>query len=156
VLAGSGEPAYEAWLRQQVQLLDITQDVFFTGFLAGEQKRAALADCDIFVLPSYSENFGVVVVEAMASGLPVVVSDQVGIAQEVAQAPAGLVVPCNPRRLADALRLLIDNHDLRQKLGTRGRMLVQQRFSLDTMTTSLLKLYTNLVEAMPERQEARQ
>lgn len=145
VLAGSGEPAYEAWLREQAQALGIAQDVMFTGFLSGEQKRAALADCDIFVLPSYSENFGVVIVEAMASGLPVVVSDQVGIAEEVAQAPAGLVVPCSAHRLADALRLLIHNHDMRQKLGAHGRMLAQQRFSLATTTTALTKLYVDLV-----------
>ncbi len=55
----------------------LSDDVLWLGFLQGEEKNALLADADLFVLPSYSENFGVAVVEALFFGLPVIVSDQV-------------------------------------------------------------------------------
>ena len=66
----------------------------FTGMLLGEEKLAVLRDAQMFVLSSYSENFGIAVIEAMACGLPVVISDQVNIWREVDAAGAGLVVPC--------------------------------------------------------------
>src|SRR6266446_9161404 len=88
VLAGSSDSAFVTGLWQEAVWLGIASDVVWTGFLAGEDKRAALADADVFVLPSYSENFGVTVVEAMGAGLPVIISDQVGIHCEVVKANA--------------------------------------------------------------------
>ncbi len=67
----------------------------FTGMITGDDKLAAMVDASIFVLPSYSENFGIAVAEAMACGLPVVISDAVNIWPEVESAEAGLVGPCD-------------------------------------------------------------
>lgn len=152
VLAGSGEPTYETWLREQVQALGITEAVVFTGFLAGEQKLAILADCDIFVLPSYSENFGVVVVEAMACGLPVIVSEQVGLVSEVRNAGAGLVVPCQPSHLADALATLLSNPTQRQQMAARAKELAQQRFSLEASSQAFVQVYRQLIPVSEKEQ----
>ena len=141
VLAGRGGPGYEAWLQARVRELGLEGDVLFAGFLEGEQKLAALADCDLFVLPSYSENFGVAVVEAMACGKPVVISDQVAIHPEIARVEAGLVVPCQVEALADALVQLADDAALRRRLGGNGRRLAQARFSVTTMATALQEAY---------------
>jgi glycosyltransferase involved in cell wall biosynthesis len=70
--------------------------VTFTGMLAGRDKLAAFAGSDVFVLPSYSENFGMTVLEAMACGTPVVVTNKVGISREVAKNHAGVVVDAHP------------------------------------------------------------
>jgi glycosyltransferase involved in cell wall biosynthesis len=140
-VAGNGDAAFERAVRRDAVRLGIETDIRWTGFLDGREKLAALADADLFVLPSYSENFGVAAVEAMAAGLPVVVSDQVGIHREVAEARAGLVVPCDPEALADAMLTLASDPALRAKLGARGRQLARDRFSLDAMTDGLVAMY---------------
>jgi glycosyltransferase involved in cell wall biosynthesis len=141
-VAGNGDAAFEGAIRGDAVHLGIEGDIRWTGFLNEQEKLAALADADLFVLPSYSENFGVAAVEAMAAGLPVVVSDQVGIHREVAEARAGLVVPCHPEALADAMLALASNPALRAELGARGRRLARDRFSLGAMTDGLVAMYT--------------
>jgi glycosyltransferase involved in cell wall biosynthesis len=151
VLAGHGAPDYEAWLQARVRELGLGADVLFTGFLEGEQKLAALGDCDLFVLPSYSENFGVAVVEAMACGRPVVISNQVAIHREIADAEAGLVVPCEVEALAGALVRLAEDAALRHRLGRNGRRLAEERFSMTTMAMALQEAY---VAAMAQSRDS--
>jgi glycosyltransferase involved in cell wall biosynthesis len=144
VIAGEGLPLFVATLQQQAHRLGIEADVIWTGFLAGEDKWGALAAADIFVLPSHSENFGMAVVEAMAVGRPVIVTDQVGIHSAIADADAGLIAPCEVSALADALVLLATDTEGRMRLGKNGQVLTQEQFSLSAVTTSLLHLYTNI------------
>lgn len=144
VLAGCGAPDYEAWLRARVRKLGLEADVVFTGFLEAEQKLAALADCDLFVLPSYSESFGMAVVEAMACGKPVVVSDQVAIHREIAEAEAGLVVPCQVEALVEAIARLAGDTKVRWRLGGSGRRLARECFSREAMTARLVQVYTGV------------
>jgi glycosyltransferase involved in cell wall biosynthesis len=73
VIAGDGDRRVVEELQQQSRDLGLSSGIIWAGFLQGERKRNALADADVFVLPSYSENFGIAVVEAMGAGLPVVV-----------------------------------------------------------------------------------
>jgi glycosyltransferase involved in cell wall biosynthesis len=96
------------------------------------------------VLPSYSENFGIAPVEAMACGMPVVISNQVGISHEVREAGAGIVVPCSSDRLSDALLLLLNNPEQHQQMATNAKQLVQQRFSLESTTEALMQLYSSV------------
>jgi glycosyltransferase involved in cell wall biosynthesis len=144
VLAGSGDAEFTEGLRAQVRRLGIEQDVIFTGFLAGEQKMAAFAAADLFVLPSYSENFGVVVVEAMASSVPIIISDRVGLAEDIRQADAGVIVPCQHEALVASMAELIDDPQRRHALAQQGRLLAEQRFSLEAMNRQLLALYHDL------------
>jgi glycosyltransferase involved in cell wall biosynthesis len=99
----------------------------------------------LFVLPSYSENFGIALVEAMAAGLPCVMSDQVGIAVDAKEYDAGLVVPCEAGPLASAMRQLLDAPALRARLGMSARKLVEERFSLEAMSNSLVELYDRVL-----------
>jgi glycosyltransferase involved in cell wall biosynthesis len=147
VLAGSGEPALVEKLQHEATCLSIDADLLWTGFLSGAEKWAALADADLFVLPSYSENFGVAVVEAMACGLPVIVSDQVGIQQEIAAAQAGLVVRCEVEALSAACGQLLGDAELRAVLGRNGQALARQEFTLEAVTTRLVELYTKLARS---------
>lgn len=144
VLAGSGEPAFTAHLQREAARLGIASDIFWTGFLTGEEKWAAMADADIFVLPSYSENFGVAVVEAMVFGMPVVVSDQVAIHWEISQAQAGLVIPCRAKDLTEALTTLLKNVGLRSQMGANGRRLAQTKFSPEAGKGRLIKFYSEI------------
>jgi glycosyltransferase involved in cell wall biosynthesis len=145
IIAGHGPSDFEAELRTQAQMLGIAQDVVFTGFLTGEQKLAAMIDSDIFVQPSYYESFGMAVVEAMACGLPVAVSDQVGVAHEVAQARAGLVVSCNVDLLSSAMLRLADDAAVWREMGYKGRQLANDCYSLQATTVRLVEVYNELL-----------
>ena len=91
VIAGDGEAHYVESLRQLARHC-CGEQVIFTGWLDGTLKAAALNGASLFVLPSYQENFGLSVVEAMASRVPVIVSTQVNLSEEIAAAGAGWVV----------------------------------------------------------------
>jgi len=146
VLAGNGSAKQIAILRKQIRDLKLDDDVVLPGFLDDSAKLAALADADVVVLPSYTESFGLAAVEAMASGRPVIVSDQVAIHREIAEAQAGLVVPCQADALADALASLAHDPELRRRLGDNGRRLVRKQFSLESTTARLMQAYVGAVQ----------
>jgi len=140
VIAGDGDAAFVARLKETARRLGIDSEVIWAGFLQGEEKIAALADADLFVLPSYSENFGVAVVEAMGAGLPVIVSDQVGIHRDISQAHAGSVTPCNAGDLANTLAMLIENREMRALMSANARELARQ-FSPEAVTEQMIAAY---------------
>lgn len=145
VIAGQGDSALIGELRRQSVELGINQAVVWPGFLSGAKKFAAMADADLFVLPSYSENFGIAVVEAMAMGLPIIITDQVGIHQEVAAHHAGLVVTTAVEPLKHAILQLLSDAPLRQTLGRNGAALAHSHFSANTVMTKLINAYNRLL-----------
>src|SRR5207248_5144062 len=78
-------------LRRQAERLNLSDRVIFTGMLEGEMKQGAFAAADAFVLPSHQENFGIAVVEALATGVPVLISNRVNIWREIEADRAGFV-----------------------------------------------------------------
>ena len=147
VIAGNGEPAFVEALKRKATRMGIAREIVWTEFLSGDDKWAALADADIFVLPSYSENFGIAVVESLVCGVPVVISDRVGIHHEISQLAAGLVVPCDPKPLAKAVGVLLADKDLRTQMGNAARRCAQIKFSLNCTTQQLLSLYQDITKA---------
>ena len=143
VVAGDGDPNFVTGLKQQASSLGLDSGIVWTGFLRGEEKNAALADADLYVLPSYSENFGVAVVEAMGAGLPVIVSDQVGIHREIARAQAGLVVECTVERIESALMTAIGDDGLRARMGANAARLARQ-FSPEAVAPQVAAVYAQL------------
>ena len=89
VIAGNDDEGYQRKLIEQVRALGLTQRVIFLGPVSDEHKWALYRHAQLFVLPSYSENFGNVVAEAMAMGCPVAVTPEVGIASLVESGAAG-------------------------------------------------------------------
>jgi glycosyltransferase involved in cell wall biosynthesis len=153
VVAGAGEERYLAELRAAAAGLGLGPGALvWAGHLDGEAKLAALADADLFVLPSYAENFGVAVVEALGAGLPVIVSDQVALHDEVAAAGAGVVVPCAAAPLADALAALAGDPARRAALRGPARALAA-RFAPRPVAERLLALYADIA-APPQRRLA--
>lgn len=149
VLAGSGDPALIESLKHEIIRLGISSDVLWTGMLTGKDKHSAFADAEVFVLPSYSENFGIAAVEAMAAGLPIVISNQVAICDEVAEANAGVVVPCCVNRISEALLELLCNPAQRSELGRNGGPLVKKLYSRAAVTRQLIQLYDDVIQAKP-------
>lgn len=85
LLAGPDVGGYLATVEQMIRSAGIERRVIYANMLTGRTRLAALGGSDLFVLPSYQENFGIVVVEALAAGTPVLISDQVNIHRHISQ-----------------------------------------------------------------------
>ena len=109
----------------------------------GSEKERLFAAARLFVLPSYSENFGNTVLEAMRRGVPVVVTPEVGAAEIVRESGAGLVVAGEPEPLSSAIRLLIADLGLAQSMGDAGRRHAA-RFTWDHIAMQMEDLYNSL------------
>ena len=149
-VAGQGSASYEQELRELVGSLNLNQVVTFVGFVEGASKAAMLWGADVFVLPSYQESFGIAVAEAMAYGLPVIVSDQVALADDVKKAGAGFVVPVgDAQAIAERLLELI-NPELRKSTGQRAYKLTRAEYSESEYGDRLLRLYEFALKSGPE------
>lgn len=144
VVAGDGDPAYVAKLKHLVAQRRGEQHVQFTGWLAGTKKAAAMRDAALLALPSKQENFGIVVAEALACGTPVLVSPHVNLADEVAAANAGWVVPIQREALLAALSEAARDDAERQRRGAAGRHLAQAQFNWQRVAADLGALYSNV------------
>ena len=130
------------WCREQC----VHDKVFFIDHLGFEDVKEAYVDADLFVLPSYTENFGLTVVEAMACGTPVVISDQVNIWRDVLASGAGLVVRLDIGELADAICLLLADKRSAEAMGARGRVSAQTDYAWPRIVEQLKQVYQELIE----------
>jgi glycosyltransferase involved in cell wall biosynthesis len=121
----------------------IAQHTTFTGMLKGEDKLSAFAASSMFALPSYSENFGIAVVEAMAAGVPVVISDQVNIYRDIADRGA-IVVPCEVAPLARAIAQLAADPVRARALGSEARATARQLYDWGNVAAALEQLYAEV------------
>jgi glycosyltransferase involved in cell wall biosynthesis len=144
LVAGSGEPGYVASLQSLAHSLGLAQHVVWLGHVNGACKAAALAVADVFVLPSFSENFGIAAAEALLAGLPCVLGRGVAIAEHVQSSGAGLAVEPEPEAIARALGGLIRDSGRRREMGERGRQLARREYSTTAMAVRLVALYENI------------
>ena len=141
-LVGPAEPDYEVRLRALAQRLGITGDVAFAGALYDEEKLSALAAADLFVMPSLIESYGNAVAEAVAAGLPVLLTDTCGIAPAIHER-AGLAVPLGVETLAHGLRTMLDPAE-RARL-TRRRSEVKSQLSWVEPLRQMDEIYRSLI-----------
>lgn len=146
IIAGAGDTHYTAELKALTATLNLTDHVSFAGFVNGVDKDLLLQGADIFALPSFSENFGVAVAEAMAVGMPVIVTPGIHISSEVKEFNAGLIVDGAIQPLAEAIAQLLTSPQLRQTLGQNGRRLVKERYSWDAIGQALAASYRTVLE----------
>ncbi|MBD2121771.1 glycosyltransferase [Trichocoleus sp. FACHB-262] len=147
VLAGGNpqDPDYEAAIRSQIQASSLAPHTTVTGFASGETKAALLQSADLFVLPSYYENFGIAVAEAMAMETPVVISDQVHICEEVRQAEAGWVGPCEVAALTHLLKDALKGASERQRRGQRAKAYALQHYSWPAIAQQMIQSYQKIL-----------
>lgn len=145
VIAGTGEESFVTGLRKRIHSEGLQNCVEWAGFASGEKKEELLRQASFFVLPSYDENFGVSVAEAMAAGLPVLVSDQVGIWPDIQEYGAGLVVRCDVHSVREGLERMIRGPSLWAEMGRRGKQLVAERYSPEKVRRDLTALYSQIL-----------
>jgi glycosyltransferase involved in cell wall biosynthesis len=135
VIAGSGDKRFERKL----------PGVEFVGFVSGDPKTACLANADVFVLPSHHENFGIAVLEAVAAGLPVVVSPGVQLAPWIADRRLGVVVERDPAALAQAILGVLGDAELRSRVARSGAEAVVSDFGMPRVAPALLDMYRSAI-----------
>ena len=141
VIAGNDDEELTPKLRAQAERNGVADRVDFRGPVSGAAKEELLRTSTALVLPSLSENFGNVVLEAMAVEMPVIVTPEVGLAADVESAGAGIVTSNAPDALAAAIRRLLSDGDARAAMGRRGRELVQSRFTWDRVAAEMEQHY---------------
>jgi glycosyltransferase involved in cell wall biosynthesis len=142
VVAGPDDGVLAA-TRASVATHGLDSAVTFTGMLTGQDKLAAFSAASMFVLPSYSENFGIAVVEAMAAGLPTIVSDQVNIHRDIADQGA-VVVPCEVAPLARAIGDLAADPVRAHAMGVEARATARRLYDWPNVAASLENLYAEV------------
>lgn len=109
VIAGHDQSDFARELKALVDSLGLSDVIYFCGELREADKAAALYDCDCFVLPSLNENFGIAVIEALQHSLPVIISDNVYIASEIARLNGGWVCQANVESLLATMQHILVN-----------------------------------------------
>jgi len=150
-IAGSGSSEYEAKLRGAVDRLELGNEVTMLGDIRGEEKQRMFERTDVVVVPSFTENFAIVVAEALAHGAAVIASTGTPW-KEVERVGCGLWVSNDPANLADAISKI--NSMPLAEMGDRGRRWMAADFSWEKCASEMIALYKNLVAQSGEQRLA--
>ena len=141
VIAGPDQVGWQAALQQRAADLGIGNRITWTGMLSGDLKWGAFRCADLFCLPSHQENFGIVVAEALACGLPVAIAEPVNTSSEVAAAGAGMVHADTVKGTSEALHQWLALADgEKQQMRLRGVQLFRERFVFASVATALVPI----------------
>jgi glycosyltransferase involved in cell wall biosynthesis len=138
VIAGTGDPGYETQLKQ---LAMGEKSVSFKGFVDGAEKDDLFAHATVAVLPSLHENFGIAAAEALAAGIPVIVSPEVQLSSFVEEKALGVVTATDPSALAHAIIRVLSDDGLRADVASRGAVEIDKHFSPRAIGAQLEAMY---------------
>lgn len=142
VIAGEGAADYVLKLKSQAK--SQKERILFTGWLEGERKAAVLGGASLLVLPSYQENFGLCVMEALSNSVPVLVSPHVNLAEEIDSVGAGWISEVNADELAARLAQALGNEEELKRRGRAGKEL-SQKYSWEVVAKDLTGLYEEIL-----------
>lgn len=148
IVAGPDTTGYTATARGFFEEGGCADAVTFTGLLEGEMKSGALAAASIFVAPSYSEGFSMSVLEAMAAGLPCVLTEGCNF-PEAGEEGAASIVPIDAEAFAVALQELLGNRTGRERMGAKARDLVLREYTWDQIAVRFEAICRDLLPAIP-------
>lgn len=139
VVAGPDSVGWAAQLKDEAARLGVGDRITWTGMLTGDLKWGAFRCADVFALPSHQENFGIAVVEALACGVPVAISDRINIWREIEEDGAGVVHAPDAAGTANALRAALGRSDA-DKMRRDARSCFERRFRADSAAENLLNV----------------
>jgi len=145
LIGGSGDPEYVESLRNLARQECVADQLRWLGHVSGEMKADLLAVSDLFVLPSFSENFGIAVVEALAAGLPCVVGQGVALATKVESVGAGVAVAPEPEAIALGLRQYLESPKQRCAASEAAKQLAHNDYSIEQMGKRLVEFYQSIL-----------
>jgi glycosyltransferase involved in cell wall biosynthesis len=144
VLAGPDYDNYTAVVKSLVGRHKLGERVVFTGMLKGRERIEALVDADLFVLASRHENFGIVVAEAMACGVPCVISQEVNIWRDVVDAGAGGAAAPEAGAFAAEVEKWLADPVMRRAAGEKGRRAALERYGWDAIARRWVEHYRGI------------
>lgn len=153
IIGGRGDDAYEAQLRAQAAQLGISNKIEWQGWVTDENKPAFFEQFQLFVLPSFNENFANVVAEAWAAGKPVVVSSEVGLSDYVQHYKLGWVCEPNTASVVASIETAWNQKEQWPKMGESALQLVAQRFTNQKIVKDYASMYQHMtgLVAVPDK-----
>ncbi len=141
VIAGPDEGGHQIEIEQEIQRHELSDSFSFIGSVADQDKWELYRSADLFVLPTHSENFGIVIAEALASGTPVITTKGTPW-KELVENKCGWWIDIGVEPLAEALTKAMNlSSEERQAMGQRGRRLIEQNYSWDKIGNEMLSVY---------------
>ena len=146
VIVGNDDENYTPELRSLARAGGLEDRVVFAGPAYGNDKTAWFRGAELFVLPSYSESFGVVVLEAMTSGCPVIMTPEVGVAADIQESGAGITVEGTPEQIGAVINSLLSDSDRRKEMGKMGRKVAADIYSWAKISARMESAYHRSIE----------
>jgi len=144
-IAGTDDENCAPWLSNLAIELNVAKRVrILARTVSGADKEELLRAAQVFVLPSYSENFGNTVLEAMRRGVPVIVTPEVGAAEIVRESGGGIVVEGSPEALGAAITSLLEDAERARMMGQAGQKHVVAHYGWGAVAAQMESLYTSL------------
>ncbi len=144
VIAGEDD-GYKKTVESLIANHKLQNKVFFVGQLSGEERIAAYRDSDVFVLPSYSENFGMAPLESMAVGTAVVGTIAIGIASVVNEAQAGIMLEKNIESFKKSILEVLENPEKTKNMEEKAKKLVEEKFMMPKIADEWVKTYSDVI-----------
>jgi glycosyltransferase involved in cell wall biosynthesis len=141
ILAGEGSSDYEVELKSLIIANNIQDRTHWTGFVTGELKNLLLQGSDLFVLTSYSENFGVSVLEALAAGIPALVTPGVALSDLISHQKLGYVPELDVQSIANSIRQSLKDPDAAKAIGDRARQFILANYGWGSIAAKLANIY---------------
>jgi len=142
VIVGDGEVKDVRNTQNEANRLGLGKYVTFTGWLSHEEVSEALAAIDLLTLPSYQENFGNIVIEALAQNTPVAISPHVGLASWISEKNLGHVIPQNPEDWSEFLTTLPEKRSVKAR---NLRSIAEDHFDYRKVGRRMLEAYRNII-----------
>lgn len=145
VLAGPDD-GYLSETERFIETESLQESIKLVGMLVGEDKLAAFADADIFVLPSHSEGFSIATLEALVSGIPSLLSDRVGFGESIRESNAAHLVELNPESIINGLTKMLDDEKYCELLANNGKALVKEKYDIELVAKNLFEEFKKIAK----------
>lgn len=145
VIAGSGEPIYVQQIQDLLVTHGISDRAHLVGFVEGEIKNLYLQGSDLFTLTSHSENFGIAAIEALAAGMPVLITDGVAIAPIVKEQEIGYVTKLEINAIVVTLENFLQNFHQKLHNRSRSQQIIAENYSWQSISAQLATIYRDII-----------